>query len=170
MSEGVRSDADPVGPLYRLPLAHFTAGRNALAKELTKSGDRAGAAAVKALRKPTVAAWALNQLAHERPGDIEALLEAGEAVRAAQDQALAGDASALRGAGQHLQESVTRLTEAAAAGLDAPENQRDRIRETLRAAAVEDEAGAQLRAGRLTEDLTPAGFGLGDAPATSLSA
>lgn len=155
------SDDDPADQLYRLPLADFVAARNALAKELTAAGDREGGRAVRALKKPSVTAWALNRLAQDQPEEVAALLQAGDAVRSAQQQALAGDASGLRAASQNLQAVVTRLTEAAAGNLDAPDPQRDRIRDTLRAAAVEEEAGQALRRGRLVEELTPAGFGLG---------
>ena len=52
-----------IDDLYALPLERFTPERDALAKELAADGDRAGAARVKALRKPVVAAWAVNALA-----------------------------------------------------------------------------------------------------------
>ena len=42
------------------------------------------------LPKPTPAAWAANQVAREQPDLIAALLDAGAALRAAQDAALAG--------------------------------------------------------------------------------
>src|SRR5437773_10087717 len=47
-----------VDRLYQLPLSEFTAARNALAKTL--KGDEA--ARVRALAKPTVVPWAVNQL------------------------------------------------------------------------------------------------------------
>ena len=52
-----------IDDLYALPLERFTPERDALAKELAADGDRAGAARVKALRKPVVAAWAVTALA-----------------------------------------------------------------------------------------------------------
>ncbi|MEA2589487.1 MAG: hypothetical protein QOH66_2414, partial [Actinomycetota bacterium] len=48
--------------LYAAPPDRFTAERDALAKSL-KTSDKAAAAAVKALRRPPVTAWALNQVA-----------------------------------------------------------------------------------------------------------
>ena len=56
-----------IDALYALPLERFTPERDALAKDLAADGDRAGAARVKALRKPVVAAWAVNALAREDP-------------------------------------------------------------------------------------------------------
>ena len=46
-----------IARLYQLPLADFTSARNALAKQ---AGARAPE--VRALQKPPVAAWAINQL------------------------------------------------------------------------------------------------------------
>ncbi len=76
--------------LYGLPLADFTKARDELARRLRREGRRDDAEAVKALRKPTVAAWALNQLARRRPGDVERLLATGERLREAQEALLAG--------------------------------------------------------------------------------
>ncbi|HEX6580351.1 MAG TPA: hypothetical protein VF195_05715, partial [Actinomycetota bacterium] len=60
-----------IDELYGLPLERFTAERDALAKELASAGDRDGAARVKALRKPVVAAWAVNLLAREDPDGVK---------------------------------------------------------------------------------------------------
>src|SRR5437879_13872993 len=70
-----------VDALYGEPLDTFIAARNALAKALVQAADREGAAVVKALRKPSVAAWALNQLSHTRPAEVERLLAAGAEPR-----------------------------------------------------------------------------------------
>ena len=75
--------------LYGLPPGEFTRARDARVKELRKE-DRDAADAIKGLRKPTVAAWALNQLARRRPKDLARLLKAGEELRAAQEELLAG--------------------------------------------------------------------------------
>ena len=151
-----------VGELYGLPLEEFTAARNALAKELTKAGDKATAAEVKRLAKPSKTAWALNQLARRQAKDVEQLLEAGERLRAAQQRALGGDASHLRGATRAEQELVDRLLDAAVAL--AGEAGRDRLRNTLRAAAADPAVAALLREGRLVADLDPSGFGLDSLP------
>src|SRR5205085_6874781 len=122
-----------VGELYGLPLEEFTAARNALAKDLAKAGDKAMAAEVKRLAKPSKTAWALNQLARRQAEDVERLLEAGERLRAAQQRALAGDASHLRGATRTGQEQVDRLLAAAVA--PAAEAGGDRLRNPLPAGA-----------------------------------
>src|SRR5690348_7318712 len=81
--------------LYGLPLEEFIAARDAEAKALRKT-DREAAAKLAKLPKPTPAAWAANQVARSDPGLIEALLDAGAALRAAQDAAFTGDAAGLR--------------------------------------------------------------------------
>src|SRR2546423_638852 len=80
--------ADPVEEaaesLYGLPLDEFTSARNAAAKELRDRGLRAEADEVKALAKPSVAAWAVNQLTRRRHADLDEFLDAAEAAREAQ--------------------------------------------------------------------------------------
>ena len=53
--------------LYGLPGAEFVAARDALARSLAKDKHRDEAAAVKALRRPTRSAEALNALARTEP-------------------------------------------------------------------------------------------------------
>jgi len=158
---------DPeVEALYGLPLDEFTKARDVLAKERGKSGDKAGAAEVKAQRKPSVTAWALNQLARRHPADVDALLEAGQRVREAQTAALEGDPSGLREASREEAVLVQGLAERALgvlaeAGRAATPTQQERLAATLRAAAVDAEAGDRLRRGVLATELSPAGFGFG---------
>jgi hypothetical protein len=155
------STVSGVDDLYGLPLAEFIPVRDAKAKELRAAGHKEEAAEVKSARKPSLAAWALNQAARRHPDEMAALLEAGQDLAEAQRAALAGDAGGLREAGRALGEEVERVTGRAAGFLErASPVQRERIAATLRAAAA-DEAGADLlRRGVLVEDLEPAGFGL----------
>src|SRR4051794_15425109 len=74
---------DRIRELYGLPLERFTAERNALAAEL-RSPE------IKALRKPSAAAWAVNQLVRAEPDLVEALLGAGGELRQAHRQAASG--------------------------------------------------------------------------------
>jgi hypothetical protein len=89
-------------PLYALPPSQFTAERNALAKALAEKRDPA-AAAVRKLPRPVGLAWVLNRLARDRPRDLEALVSAGERLRAGQRRALSGaGADAFRAAEDEL--------------------------------------------------------------------
>ena len=68
--------------LYIAPLDQFVARRDALAKSLKEAGDADESRRVKALRKPSVVAWAINRLHLERDGLTE-IAGASEALRAA---------------------------------------------------------------------------------------
>ena len=64
--------------LYGLEPEQFIADRDQLAKAARDDGDERTSAAIKALRKPTVAAWLANQLVRVDPEGIHALTELGE--------------------------------------------------------------------------------------------
>jgi hypothetical protein len=143
--------------LYALPPGEFTRARDARVKELRTDGDREAADAVKALRKPTVAAWALNQLARRRAKDVERLLAAGEELRSAQEELLGGgDRSAFQEAAAAERELVAELSEdATTLASEAGERGgglREKVAETLHAAALDEDAAEDLRAGRLTRE------------------
>ena len=168
---------DEVDALYGLPLDAFVPERDALAKRLRADKRREDADAVKALRKPSVAAWAANQVLRSQPGQRDALLEAGDALRAAQEDLLAGrgDAAAARAAGEAERRAVGDLV-AAARGLARvggfpTATVLDHVRETLHAAATDDEARAEVEAARITRERRPAAFagleGFAAAPATA---
>jgi hypothetical protein len=155
--------------LYQLPLEQFVATRDQLARRLRAAGDRATARQVAALRRPPISAWAANQLATAAPNAVAELLEAGTALRQAQQDALAGQPGAarqLRTATAHLRAAITRLRQRAEtllvrSGHAASDATLARLAATLQAAATSDEATrAALSEGRLPGDLDPAGFGL----------
>ena len=153
--------------LYALPLDEFTSARNAAAKRLKDAGDGDAAEQVKAMRKPSRAAWAVNQAVRAEPGAVKELIDAGERLARAQDAALSGK----RGGGDDLRaaiaaqgEAVERLTDAAGRELGArPGPHLDRVRETLRAVAGDAELRAEVESGTVTRDHESAGFG-GAAP------
>jgi hypothetical protein len=154
--------------LYGLPLARFVAERGALARALRGERRREEAAAVAALRKPSVAAWAVNQLVRTQAEATAELFAAGDGLRAAQAALLAGggDAGALRAARDRERAAVDRLREAAAGLLDADGHELspavlDRVADTLHAAALDDDAGEQVRRGCLVRELQHAGLGDG---------
>jgi hypothetical protein len=159
--------------LYRLPLEQFVATRDQLARRLRAAGDRAAAREVAALWRPSVSAWAANQLGHAAPNAVAELLDAGATLRQAQQAAVAsqpGAARQLRTATAHLRAAITRLSQRAEtllvrSGHAASDATLARLAATLQAAATGDEATrAALAGGRLPKDLDPAGFGLDLAP------
>jgi len=160
-----------VEALYGLPLDEFTKARDTLARARAKEQGKDAGAAVKALRKPSVVAWALNQLARRRPEEVEALLEAGARLRRAQTAAVeGGDPDELREATKAEAAEVQVLAGQARSilaetGRGGSPTQEDRLATTLRAAAVDPEGGALLKHGTLTTELSPVGFGFGVAEA-----
>jgi hypothetical protein len=149
--------------LYGLPLDEFVTARDELARSLRQADRRSDAAAVKGLRKPTVGAWALNQAVRTRRDDLRELLEAGDALRLAQERLLAGgDRAELRGATEREREVVSRLAEAAAviggeAGRSAALE--PRLQATLHAAALDEGVREELAAGRLVRESEPVALG-----------
>ncbi len=156
-------DADE---LYGLPLDRFVPERAALAKQLRSAGDRAGATEVAALSKPSVAAWAVNQLVRTQPRAIKELYAAGDALTETQEQLMAGngDARSLREANSRERAAVDALIVLARGLLSSEGNELspavlDRVSETLNAAALDGDARAEVRDGRLLRELQHAGLG-----------
>ena len=131
--------------LYALPIEEFTSARNDAAAELRKEGRREEADEVKALRKPTAAAAAVNRLVREHRDQVEAYIAAAAALRDAQF-AGKGDVAAATKLERETLDRLLRL-----ASVD--------VRQTLQAAAVDDAAAEELRRGRLERELEPRGFG-----------
>lgn len=147
--------------LYGLPLEEFVAARNELARALRKEGDREAADRVKGLAKPTVSAWAVNQLARREPGGVRRLLACGDRLRKAQAALLAGGSpDELRQASEMVRDAVAELLPTARRILESPTAAMvDRIAETLRSAAVDEEGRELLEHGRLDSDIEAVGFG-----------
>src|SRR4051812_49795387 len=72
--------------LYGLALEEFVPARDALAKELGGADGKA----VRALRKPSVAAWCANQAVRSQPKAARELWAAGDALRDAHAAIVAG--------------------------------------------------------------------------------
>ena len=142
-------DSD-IDRLYQGPLDAFIDARNALAKA-------SKVAAVKALVKPSLPAWAVNQLHWHQRGLVDRLLAASEAVRAEHQRSLAGEKAAIAGAEQThrevLREAVAAAKDVLTAGGHAlTPGTLDAVRDTL-SALPSPEAN-----GRLTRPLTPRGL------------
>lgn len=150
--------------LFAAPLDQFTGLRDALARELSAAGRAEEASRAKALRKPSISAWAVNQVARRHPDELADLFAAGDRVLEAQARALTGKGSAdLREALAGERRAVAALIERGRAilveaGHAAAQQHLDRIGRTLAAAAHEADKREIVRAGRLTSDLEPAGF------------
>src|SRR3954451_17830845 len=154
-----------VDRLFELPPEEFTAARNALTRRLKDDGNASAAADVKQISKPSIAAWAINQLAREQQGAVKLLLESAARLKKAQENALKGGGTgdALRRSQADGRKALPGLTQQAQGILararrSAGSTVGDKISSTLRAAAVDDAGRAALTAGRLTGEVKPSGF------------
>ncbi len=160
---------DATRDLYALDPEDFVAARDALAARLRKDGDAAGAAAVKALRRPTVSVWLLNLLARSMPELVDRAGELGAALREAQDRALGGgDGSALRelaGRRRALVDDVVRGVVAVAAqrDRDVTAATRDAVATAVEASLADEGMLAEWGAGMLREVGEAGGFNFGSA-------
>ena len=147
--------------LYVAPREEFVRERDALVKALRAAGDREAAAEVGAIRKPTLVAWTVNQLAHNERRDVDLLLDAGKRIIDAQEASIAkGGRADLDAAQASLRRAVNGLTEQASAilGPDASKTTLTRVAETLRTAATAPEGRELLARGRLSEELSGTGW------------
>jgi hypothetical protein len=152
--------------LYGLPLEQFIPERGALAKALRQGGERDRAKEVAGLRKPSVAAWAVNQLVRTKRKEAKELFDAGDGLQHAQSELLEG-----RGDGKALREAVARERQAVdalsaqARGLLSDEGHEltaatlEKVSDTLHAAALDPGAREQVEGGRLERELRHVGMG-----------
>ncbi|MFC0624510.1 hypothetical protein [Kribbella deserti] len=150
--------------LYGVPAADFISKRNELAKQLKADGDAAGSARLKALRKPTVAAWVANLVAREKPDELDDLLALGDELREATADL---DGERLRELTPRRHQQIDVLAKAAQklaadAGIKISADVGQKLRETLDAALIDPAAGEALRDARLSSALRHVGFGVVD--------
>jgi DNA repair exonuclease SbcCD ATPase subunit len=144
--------------LYSVSPEDFTARRTELAAIAREAGDRDLARAVTGLRRPSLAAWLVNQLVRQQPGELIALVELGHQLREAH-RSLAGDR--LRELSAERGRLVRSAIEAARsqAGRTISEDVVRQLQETLEAAVADEGAEAAVESGRLTNSLSYSGFG-----------
>jgi len=151
---------DQMAELYRLPIDEFTAARDKLVRELRSGGDKDAAARVKALKKPNLAAWALNQLAHRHPEPLDELFDVTSRVRDAQRKVMSGRKADLRAATDERNAVVAKLAKLAQdaleeAGHAASGQTMSAIGDSLVAVASDEEGADTLRTGRLSREFKP---------------
>ncbi|QCQ16432.1 transposase [Microbacterium sp. RG1] len=135
--------------LYRLPPDAFTAARD----EQAARAEAADAARIKALRKPVVAAWAVNLLVAD--GQLAEAVELAAALREAQDDLDAGELRRLGTQRRQLVASLAKraVTLAAEAGYPLADSAREAVAQTINAAVMDARAAAAVLTGRLRKPL-----------------
>lgn len=146
--------------LYALALADFTPHRDARVREL-RSVDRDLAARVKALRKPSTAAWVVNLLARRDAEQLDGVLDVGVALREAQAAMSADDLRALTRQRRQLTAAVAARARALASedGLRVSQAVADQVEATLTAAILDESCAAAVRSGMLVTALSTTGVG-----------
>ena len=149
--------------LFKLPLSEFIPGRKALAAQLKQSGRRDDAEYVMALVKPTVSAWAVNQLYWQHREAFDQLIETGQRFRQAQTSGRAGKIADMREALDARRKALSHLSDLATAllrgaGSSPTPEMIHRISTTLEGMSAYATLPDAQRPGRLTRDVDPPGF------------
>ena len=163
---------DATTELYGLTPAGFTARRTELVAQARQEGLKDLAKAISELRRPTVSAWLLNQLARGAGGageEIQELEELGADLRAAQAEL---DGPRMKDLAKQRQKLVAALIRRADAvgdddGQKVSAGVRRELEETLGAAVADEQASLAVTSGRLTRALVYAGFGEVDVTAAT---
>jgi len=154
---------DDVDALFKLPLAEFIGARNDLAAQLKRDRRSDDATLVKSLAKPSVTAWAVNQLYWKHHQAFETLLAAGKRFRQVQTSTRSSKAAEMRESLNARREALLVLSELVTSLLsDAGHNPTadtiHRINTTLEAISAHTSPSEGPTLGRLTHDVDPPGF------------
>jgi len=150
-----------VEQLYAAPPARFTPLRSELVAQARSAGEKDLATSVGALRKPTLAAWAVNHFVREHGDELEELRSFAELLREAQRSL---DADQLRLLGRERAARVDALADriaevAAQDGQKLGVGAAQEVRETLTALIADEDAEASVLTGALVKALSYSGFG-----------
>jgi hypothetical protein len=147
--------------LYAAAPDDFMAARSALVAAAKAARDTSAAAEIGKLRKPSLAAWAVNVTAREAPDVVAVLTDLGIQMRTAQSRMDAGSLTALRGERDAAVDGFVR------AAVDVVGQQGRRlsvaaqqdVRATAIAALADERASDAVTSGQLTRALSYSGFG-----------
>jgi hypothetical protein len=151
---------DDIDALFKLPLTEFVGARKALAARLKQHGFVSEAEAVKALAKPSISAWTVNQLYWRHRDAFDELIATGQRFRKAQ---ATGKMVNMREALDARRDALSHLSDLATEALrDAGHNPSldtlRRVGTTLEALSAYTSLSDGPTLGQLTEDIDPPGF------------
>ncbi|MFF5313240.1 hypothetical protein [Streptomyces massasporeus] len=144
--------------LYALRPEEFTAARASAMASARTAGDRELAERIRALRKPSLAAWVSNLLVRSSPGEVEPLLRLGEGLRQAHQDL---DGAQLRELSRRQHALIRALSLQARqlakeAGHPIGESVQREVETTLHAVLADPEAARAWAGGRLAKPLSAA--------------
>jgi len=154
---------DEIDDLFRLPVAEFTGARNALAARLKKEGRPNDAERVKLLAKPSVSAWAVNQLYWDHRDAFDELIATGKRFRHGPTSRRTGKAADMRESVDARRDALVQLSELATellrdAGHNPSQDTIRRVTATLEALSAYALLPDGPTPGRLTSDVDPPSF------------
>lgn len=143
--------------LYALALPDFTPARDARVKDL--GADKQLAASVKALRKPSLAAWVVNLLVRRDTEQVDNVLGVGAALREAQRTMSGEQLRTLTRQRRQVTAAVTQQARglAADAGVKVTQAVADQVEATLTAAMIDERCAQAVRSGLLVAALAATG-------------
>ncbi|WP_323742560.1 hypothetical protein [Nocardioides islandensis] len=155
MSDDLLDIADE---LYGLPMNDFTPARDAKAKEL-KGTELAGP--VKALKKPSLAAWVVNMLVRHETEQVDQVLAVGAALR---DAATSLDGKEMRELTKQRRQLTNAVTArargvASSLGVKVTQSVADQVEDSLTAAMLDPDCAKALRSGLLVAAMAATGVG-----------
>ncbi|GIF91603.1 hypothetical protein Cch02nite_50470 [Catellatospora chokoriensis] len=154
---------ETVRELYTALPEQFTAARDAAAAAAKAAGHGAQATAIKRLRRPTLAAWLVNLLAHRAPERIGELTALAAELRDAQRQLRGADLRTLTVRRRELLSALAGqaadLAVQAQPTLSPLKLPLTEVEQTLAAALADDDIAAQVRAGAVVKAVSYTGFG-----------
>ena len=147
--------------LYAASPDEFMGLRTQAVAEAKAAKDSESATAIGKLRKPSVAAWAVNLTARQAPDLVDELLDLGDRMRRAQSRL---DTTTLTGLRPERDRLVDAFGDAAAtaladAGRSLSAAALQEVRGTVIAALADATAAAAVGSGQLTRALSYSGFG-----------
>ncbi|HLV58261.1 MAG TPA: hypothetical protein VKY81_05235 [Natronosporangium sp.] len=148
--------------LYAVPPRRFVQRRDAAVSRARAAGDPRLARAIARLRRPTVAAWLVNLLAHRRPDLVAELTDLAGALQDAQRQLHGGTLRDLTAQRRKVVSALVRTAESLAREADPDARGAlplADVEATLGAALADPQVAAQVRAGRLERPVSYTGFG-----------
>ena len=166
-----RSNAEPpadehvldeiAAELYALRPDGFVAARDDKVKQVREQGQAPLARAIAALRRPTQSAWLVNLLVRDQPDAVEELIELGDGLRKAHQNADGAELQEISAQRRKAEAGLLRRARALAAeaDVDLTADMAREVEETLAAALVRPDVAEEVRSGRLTKPVAYSGFG-----------
>jgi hypothetical protein len=146
--------------LFAAPLERFVETRAELAAELAQNGQKDDSKTLKGIRRPSLSAWATNQVVRNALAEVTAFFEANDHLRQVQHAMMSGQSerTAYQAAAETFRDATTVLgtairetLEGLGRNVEAPLV--ERVLSNVRLAAVSDQRRDEVLSGQLENDV-----------------